>query len=56
VIAGTWNRADPLSPTIWSDETGAEIKFAPGQVWVALTDKEPEFTRKLASAPSPTSK
>ena len=56
VIAGTWNRADPLSPTTWSDATGAEIKFAPGQVWVALTDKEPEFTRKLASAPSPTSK
>jgi hypothetical protein len=56
VIAGTWNRADPLSPTTWSDASGAEIKFAPGQVWVALTDKEPDFTRKLASAPSPTSK
>jgi len=56
VIAGTWNRADLLSPTTWSDETGAEIKFAPGQVWVALTDKEPVFTRKFASAPSPTSK
>jgi hypothetical protein len=56
VIPGTWNRADPLSPTTWKDETGAEIKFAPGQVWVALTDKEPDFTRKIESAPSPTSK
>jgi hypothetical protein len=56
VIAATWNRGDPLSPTKWSDETGAEIKFAPGQVWVALTDREPDFTRKFASAPSPTSK
>jgi hypothetical protein len=56
VIAATWNRADPQSPTTWIDETGAEVKFAPGQVWVALTDKEPVFTRKVASAPSPTSK
>lgn len=56
VIAATWNRADPLSPTTWIDETGAEIKFAPGQVWVALTDQEPVFTRKVESAPSPTSK
>jgi YD repeat-containing protein len=56
VIQGTWNRADALSATTWTDGKGAEIKFAPGQVWVALTDKEPEFTRKIASAPSPTSK
>jgi len=56
VIQATWNRPDALSPTTWSDATGAEIKFAPGQVWVALTDKEPDFTRKPASAPTPTSK
>jgi hypothetical protein len=56
VIAANWNRPDLLSPTSWTDITGAEIKFAPGQVWVALTDKEPDFTRKTASAPSPTSK
>ena len=56
VIAATWNRADPLSPTTWTDATGAEVKFAPGQVWVALTDQEPEFTRKVASAPTSTSK
>ena len=56
VIAATWNRADSLSPTTWMDATGAEIKFAPGQVWVALTDQEPDFTRKVASAPTSTSK
>ena len=56
VIQATWNRPDVLSPTTWTDATGAEIKFAPGQVWVALTDKEPDFTRKPASAPTPTSK
>jgi hypothetical protein len=56
VIAATWNRADYSSPTTWIDETGAEIKFAPGQVWVALTDKEPVFTRKVTSAQSSTSK
>ncbi len=56
VIEGTWNRPDSLSPTTWTDATGAEIKFAPGQIWVALTDKEPDFTRKPASAPTPTSK
>lgn len=56
VIAANWSRPDSLSPTSWTDASGAEIKFAPGQVWVALTDREPDFTRKIASAPSPTSK
>jgi hypothetical protein len=56
VIAATWTRPDSLSPTTWADATGAEIKFAPGQIWVALTDREPDFTRKVTSAPSPTSK
>jgi hypothetical protein len=56
VISATWNRADSLSPTTWMDATGAEIKFAPGPVWVALTDQEPDFTRKVASAPTSTSK
>jgi hypothetical protein len=55
-IPATWNRLDSASATTWTDSTGAEIKFAPGQVWVALTDTEPDFTRKPVSAPSPTSK
>jgi len=56
VIQATWNRPDASLPTTWTDTTGAEVKFAPGQVWVALTDKEPEFTRKSSSAQTPTSK
>jgi len=55
-ISATWQRIDEASPTTWTDAAGAEIKFAPGQIWVALTDKEPDFTRKPASAPSLTSK
>lgn len=43
-IKATWNRPDPESGTTWSDLEGNEIKFAPGQVWVALTDNAPEFT------------
>lgn len=47
-IEGRWNRPDPSSGTTWSDLSGNEIKFAAGQVWVALTDKAPEFTAAIA--------
>jgi hypothetical protein len=43
-IQAKWNRPDPQSGTTWSDLEGNEIKFAPGQIWIALTDKAPEFT------------
>jgi hypothetical protein len=43
-IKATWNRPDASSGTTWSDAEGNEIKFAAGQVWVALTDQKPEFT------------
>ena len=43
-IKARWNRPDPLSGTTWSDLEGNEIKFAPGQIWIALTDNNPEFT------------
>lgn len=43
-IKAKWNRPDPQSGTTWSDLEGNEIKFAPGQIWIALTDSEPEFT------------
>ena len=43
-FAGTWNRSDANSGTTFSLLDGEEIKFAPGQVWVALTDREPKFT------------
>ena len=51
----TWSRASDEVGTTWKALDGSEILFAPGQVWVALTDNEPDFTLIVASAkPSPT--
>lgn len=49
-----WSRASAESGTIWTLANGSEIKFAPGSVWVALTDQAPVFT--LAAPASPVSK
>lgn len=38
-----WNRPTPESGTTFTDEAGAEVYFAPGQIWFALTSKEPIF-------------
>lgn len=43
-ISAKWNRPDAASGTTWSDSEGNEIKFASGQIWIALTDQAPEFT------------
>ena len=48
-FAGTWNRSDANSGTTFSLANGEQIKFAPGQVWVALTDREPKFTSPAAT-------
>jgi hypothetical protein len=48
-FAGTWNRSDANSGTTFSLANGEQIKFAPGQVWVALTDREPKFTSPATS-------
>ena len=48
-FAGTWARSDAYSGTVFSLLNGEEIKFAPGQVWVALTDREPKFTSPATS-------
>jgi hypothetical protein len=45
----TWNRPDEISGTTWSALDGSELPFARGQVWIALTEKNPQFT--LDSAP-----
>lgn len=51
----TWSRPTADVGTSWKALDGSEITFAPGQVWVALTDMEPDFTLISASAkPSPT--
>ncbi len=43
-IAATWNRPTGEEGTTWKTLAGEEIEFAPGQIWIALTDKDPVFT------------
>jgi hypothetical protein len=42
-IAANWSRPSGNQGTTWTTEDGEEIKFAAGQVWIALTDKAPVF-------------
>jgi hypothetical protein len=42
----TWNRPTANSGTTFSFSDGTIMNFDPGQVWVALTDREPEFTSR----------
>ena len=54
-ITATWSRPSALDATTWSALDGSAIDFAPGAVWVALTDKEPDFTLiPVSASPSPT--
>jgi hypothetical protein len=39
-----WNRASADVATTWTLKDGSNANFAPGQVWIALTDTEPTFT------------
>ena len=50
-----WSRLSPELGTTWTSLDGSEIAFAPGQVWVALTGGEPDFTlipKKAAPVPT----
>jgi hypothetical protein len=49
-FAALWNRPSQVEGTTWTLTDGSEITFAPGQIWVALTDTEPDFTYLTASA------
>ena len=49
-----WNRPSAEAGTTWTLADGSEIKFAPGVIWVALTDRQPNFT--LTERVSPVSK
>jgi hypothetical protein len=51
-----WSRTDESSGTKWGTKTGEEISFAKGQIWVALTDREPVFAKKGADARNQSSK
>lgn len=47
VFLTTWSRAFEDSGTTFTLADGSVMNFAPGQVWVALTDREPEFTARI---------
>ena len=49
-----WSRPSAEAGTTWTLADGTEIKFAAGSIWVALTDRKPEFT--LTAPTSPDSK
>ena len=42
-----WNRSNPESGTTFTDINGGEAFFAPGQIWFALTSKEPIFKGEI---------
>lgn len=46
VFTTTWNRTSPESGTSFTLADGSVMNFAAGQIWVALTDREPEFTSR----------
>ncbi|CAN2162987.1 Protein of unknown function DUF3048, C-terminal domain containing protein [Candidatus Nanopelagicaceae bacterium] len=43
----TWSRAFADSGTTFTLPDGSSMNFAPGHLWVALTDREPEFTSRI---------
>ena len=42
----TWSRSSPETGTSFSFSDGTRMNFDPGQIWVALTDREPIFTSR----------
>ncbi|MEJ6607217.1 MAG: DUF3048 domain-containing protein [Candidatus Planktophila sp.] len=51
-IPANWERLAENTGTTWRTLLGEEIKFAPGQVWVALVDQEPSFTAQAVPDPA----
>ena len=45
----TWNRPSVETGTTFTFTDGSIMNFDPGQIWIALTDREPDFT----SPPAP---
>jgi hypothetical protein len=46
-----WSRPTAESGTTWTLADGSEVNFAAGSIWVALTDRKPEFTLTAPSSP-----
>ena len=55
-IKATWSRPTAEAGTRWTSMKGEEITFEKGQIWVALTDRQPAFTLAPADAASVTPK
>lgn len=55
-IKATWSRPTAEEGTRWTSMKGEEITFEKGQIWVALTDRQPVFTLAPADAASVTPK
>ena len=51
VTKATWERVTPDAPTTWTLEDGTDAFFQRGQVWIFLTDQEPEFEFAPKKAP-----
>ncbi len=49
-----WSRASATDPTLWTLKDGSPAYFHTGQVWVALTDQQPNFVFSASSTPTPT--
>jgi hypothetical protein len=56
VFDATWSRPDGATGTTWRSLDGKEIRFAKGHIWVALTDKEPKFSKYSSDARNQSSK
>jgi len=48
-FVSTWSRASSEVGTTFTLSDGSVMKFDPGQVWIALTDREPDFTSPPAA-------
>ena len=49
LFATTWNRPFEDSGTTFTLNSGEQMNFAAGQIWIALTDREPDFTSRPTS-------
>jgi hypothetical protein len=45
-----WNRVSADKPTTWTLKDGSPANFVRGQIWIALTDTEPKFTKSASMA------
>ena len=50
-LKANWSRPTAESGTTWTLADGSEVNFAAGSIWVALTDRKPEFTLTAPSSP-----